>query len=491
MSKKNQLKKRLQYGTISIVMAILFIAVIIVGNLGVDFLTNRFNLKLDISAEGIYSISEQTEILLKNLDEPVTAYILLSENEVESQNGYAQANELLKRYANLSGGKFSVEYVDIYKNPFFMEKYETGSNSVSTGSIILEGSKRFKVMGLVDLYELRTGYDSSSQSTYDYVYGFSADQTFASALHYVTTEQLPNVVTVTGHGEYYDASFMALFESNNYSISSINIAMEEIPANCDLLIVGTPTADYTAEEIDKLDTYLNQANANAMVFTDVQGASLPVFDRYFTEWGVEYADAVVCDDSRAITSQAWVVPYIAATNVTETLSYSADSILISPYSRQMNVLWDNRSYRTTTVLMQTSDKSYAKSYADGAEQITSYARAEGDAAGPYPVAVLSSQSRTINNQSVKSNVIFFASSAIANEVFLSEQNFFNTKFMIAAMNYLNPVVDAVSIEAREFTDDSLVILAETANVILIALVVVIPLLIMALGLFVWIRRKNK
>ena len=488
MSKKNQLKKKLQYGSISIVLAVLFIAYIIVGNLGVTFLTDRFNLKLDMSAEGLYEISEQTEIMLKNLSEPVTAHILLSENEVENTNGYAQANELLKRYANMSGGLFTINYVDVYKNPTFIQNYET-NETIGRGAIIMESSQRFKVMELYDLYEIGTSYNSSTGSTTEYISGFAADQAFASGLHYVTTKQLPNAVTVIGHGEVYDSSFLELFTSNNYTVTSINIAMEEIPANCDLLILGTPTADYTEDEINKIDAYLNDNTGNAMVFTDMEAANMPVFQRYFEEWGVAYEDAIVCDDTRAISSQAWVVPYILSTEVTEIMKYDSNSILVAPYSRQMNVLWETRDSRSTTVLLQTSDSSYAKNYAT--QQIASLVREENDAAGPYPIAILSTQSRYVNNERLTSNVMFFSTSAIVNSTFLAEQNMYNSKFVIAAMNQMNPVVDAVSIEARSYTDDSLVVLQETANVILIVLVIVIPLLIMALGLFVWIRRKNK
>ena len=265
--------------------------------------------------------------------------------------------------------------------------------------------------------------------------------------------------------------------------------MEEIPANCDLLILGTPTADYTEDEINKVDAYLNDNTGNAMVFTDMEAANMPVFQRYFEEWGVAYEDAIVCDDTRAISSQAWVVPYILSTEVTENMKYDSNSILVAPYSRQMNVLWETRDSRSTTVLLQTSDSSYAKNYAT--PQIASLVREDNDAAGPYPIAVLSTQSRYVNNERLTSNVMFFSTSAIVNSTFLAEQNMYNSKFVIAAMNQMNPVVDAVSIEARSYTDDSRVVLQETANVILIVLVIVIPLLIMALGLFVWIRRKNK
>ncbi len=491
MSNKNQLKKKLQYGSISVVLVVVFIAAVILANLGVSFLTDRFNLKWDISTAGLYEISEQTEVMLKNLDTPVTAYILLPENDVENSNGYAQANELLRRYSVMSDGMFNIEYIDIYKNPTFIQKYETTS-TLNIGAIILESEKRFKTMELVDLYELSTQRDPSTGAASQFISGFAADRTFASALHYVTTEQLPTVAKITGHGESYDQTFMELFASNNYSVIEINLAMEDIPATTDLILLGTPNGDYTDAEIVKLDAYLNSHthDASAIVFTDTTAPAMPNFSRYVAEWGVEFKDAMVLDAERNIGYESFIAPYILTTEMTKDLSVSNNTILAFPEPRAMAQLWKERGVRTTEVIIESSDNAYSKSYANG-NTITTYAKEDGDVTGAFPVCILSSQKEVINNEEHKTKVMFLASSYMTSSVLLSQQSMFNTRFTIAAINHLNPVVDAVSIEARNYTDTSLMVLEQEANVILITLVVAIPLVIMGLGLYVWLRRKNK
>ncbi len=491
MSKKNQLKKKLQYGSISVVLVAVFILAVVIANLGVSYLTDRFNLKLDISTAGLYEISQQTEDMLKNLDTEVTAYILLPENEVENSNGYAQANELLKRYSVMSDGMFKVEYIDVYKNPTFVQKYETTSK-LSTGSIIIDSETRFKTMELIDLYELVSQRDPSTGATNQYISGFAADREFASALHYVTTEQLPTVVKITGHSETYDETFMELFTSNNYSVSEINLAIEEIPAQTDLILLGTPNGDYSEEEIKKLDAYLNSHthNANAIVFTDAGAPDMPNFSRYISEWGVEYQNSLVLDSARNLGYEPFLAPFIKSTEMTEELTVTDNTILAFPFPRGMATLWEKRGSRTTETIIETGSTSYSKLY-DNDETTTSYAKADGDAEGPFPVCVLATQEEMINNEKLKTKVLFFASSYVTSGSMLSQQSVYNTRFLITAMNYLNPVVDAVSIEARNYTDTSLTVLAQEANVILVALVVVIPLAVMGLGLFVWLRRKNK
>jgi hypothetical protein len=74
-------KRKLQYGSISVLLTVVFIACVLLANMGVSYLDDRYTLRLDMSDTGMYEISPQTEVMLKNLKEPVTAYILMTEDQ--------------------------------------------------------------------------------------------------------------------------------------------------------------------------------------------------------------------------------------------------------------------------------------------------------------------------------------------------------------------------------------------------------------------------
>ncbi|NLD87850.1 MAG: GldG family protein [Clostridiales bacterium] len=482
-------KKKLQYGSISIVLVIVFIASIVLINAGVSFLTDRYNLKADISAAGLYEISEQTEIMLKNLKEPVTAYILLSEDEVSQSTGYAEANELLKRYASMSNGKFTVQYVDIYKNPTFTQNFET-DQTLSRGSFIIESPKRFKVASLTDLYEISTNYDKTTGKSSQYYSGFAADQSFASALHYVTTEDLPTVAKIVGHNERYAETFLDIFESNNYYVQEINLMMEDIPADVAMIIIGAPTTDYTMEEIDKIDNYLVENHGSAIVFSDMMSEATPNLDLYYEEWSVKYNNEMALDATRAVSSPIMIAPMLVDTTLTENLPVSANDIILAPYSRTMDQVFESRGGRTSKAILRTSDNSYAKPYSTE-KQITTYEKEAGDTDGPLNVAVLCTLSEFVNNTRMDTNVLFFGTSAIASDSMLGTASFTNLKFLTSAIDYMNPMVDAVSIEAKDFTSTELIIMEDQARVIFWVLIVALPLVILALGFVVWIKRRNK
>ena len=125
-------------------------------NMGVSYLTDRFYLKADITPTGVYEISDTSKILLENLDMDIRVHILLSEDDVTNSTYYNVANEFLKRYRALSNNRISIDYIDIYKNPAFLNNYTATSDEITSGSFIIETDLRYKVLKLADLYKLST-----------------------------------------------------------------------------------------------------------------------------------------------------------------------------------------------------------------------------------------------------------------------------------------------------------------------------------------------
>ncbi|MDD6876753.1 MAG: GldG family protein [Clostridiaceae bacterium] len=481
--------KKLQYGTLSVVLTVVFIAVIVLVNAGVSYLTDRYSLKADISAAGYYQISEQTEAMLKNLSEPVTCYILMSESDVQASTAYSVSAEFLKRFETLSNGMFSVEYVDVYKNPTFMNRYDENSG-VSVGSFIIESEKRYRVCSLYDLYEISNSYDDEGNLDTQYISGFDADEQFASMLHYVTTGQLPTVCLVTGHGESYGDDLREIFDSNNYDVVELNLMLEDIPSGTDMLVIGAPYTDYTEDEIEKLDRYFLEDFGSAMVFMSYGADRLDNLENYFAEWGVEYSSTLVLDSKRALTLQPMVVPFIQKTDLSGTMSFDSNTLICTPFSRAINVLWDERSSRSVTVELQTSDSAYAKAYGTD-KNVSTFLKEDGDAEGTFNVAVMSEYWQWINNRAYYARILFFGTPNLAEDSMLETKALYNKQYLTAAISYLTPSTDAITLTARDLTSTEMAVLDEQANVILVALVVVLPVLVVALGVVVWLKRRNK
>ncbi|MBQ5777644.1 MAG: Gldg family protein, partial [Oscillospiraceae bacterium] len=98
-------KKKLQYGSASALFVVVFIAIVVVLNIFASFLTERFSLKLDMTAEGQYSLSEESRNMLRELENPVTIYILSPKSEMEKSESGKRTVEMVARYGSALGSK--------------------------------------------------------------------------------------------------------------------------------------------------------------------------------------------------------------------------------------------------------------------------------------------------------------------------------------------------------------------------------------------------
>jgi len=482
-------KRRFAYGSISIVLVVAFIACVIIANAGLSYLTDRYRLKIDITDTGLYEISETSRRILTNLKEDVTVYILMAEDEVQNYDGFAQANELLKMYRSLANEHFHIEYVDVYKNPTFLSQYQDTGEDLTSGSFIIQSDKRYKTCKLTDLYEYGTYYNSETDSNYSYISGYQADQTFATAIHYVTTDNLPTVALITGHDEYYSDGLLKIFTNNNFIVEEIALAFEEIPSNTAIVVMGAPQQDYTAEEIEKLDKYLSDDYGNVMAFTGISTEPTPNLDLYYEEWGIQVSDQLVCDSARAITSLYYVVPYVVDNTICSNLT--SESMVVIPYGRAMSKLWDTSSTgRTATTVLESANTSYGKDYSDSSTTITTFNKEEGDQDGPFAMAIYSEYATTISSTEYTSKFLLVSSGYAVEDSYLGTSSLENQEFFTDAINYLYPSINAISIDSISLSSGSLIILEDQAAVCFWLLVVVFPVLVGGLGLYVWLKRRH-
>ncbi len=480
--------KRFKHGSISVLFAVIFIAIVIVVNLMVGAIGDRFNLSMDITVDGIYTVSDTTVDMLQNLEEQVSVYIMLSEEVVETNQGYLDANELLKRMVNYSNGMLTLEYVDLLQNPNFRNSF-SNPDSIISGSIVVQSSKRDHVIDIYDLYD--TSYDY--QSGQEYTSGYQADQVIASTLHYVTTDEIPKAAFITGHGEVVDnASFTSIFSSNSYEMSEIALINEDIPQDINTLIINAPTTDYSEEEINKLNEFLSlEVDNNLIVVYSQNMYELERLNRYLSEWGAEPGENIVIDTERAANpNPAVFIPELLSHEITDSIIQSGIEAVVVPGTTDINVTYESNGYRTSTVLMQSADSSYGKNFLSG-ETIDDITKQSGDPEGPFPLMVLTTDYQYVDNEPVYHNVVFIASPDLVSSTVIDNSAYQNKTLLTAVIDYINPSVDAVMVEAIDFQNVAMVVTASAGTAILVIFVILIPVAFLAIGILVFIRRRNR
>ena len=144
--------------------------------------------KYDISASKLYSITSNTKVVVNALEQDVTIYWVVQSGE-ENQ----VIENLLSKYDSLSD---HIEVVkknpDVY--PTFAEQYT--DETVQNNSLIVECGERTRFIGYDDIFVQEPDIYSYSYST-----SFDGEGAITSAIDYVTTEELPKIYILEGHGE--------------------------------------------------------------------------------------------------------------------------------------------------------------------------------------------------------------------------------------------------------------------------------------------------
>ena len=479
-------QRRMKIGALSVVSILVVIAAVIAFNYFVDYIANRYVLEIDMTSESEYEISEETAQLLSTLQEPITITVLCNETDYESDEDLRRLPKVFQRYVQLSGGMVEVKYINAVTNPGIFKSYDK-LGDLSTQDIIVESAKRYKALKPHDLLEYQTAQNSAG-GTSQYVTGLRAEQRLTSAILYVIANKVPKASYITGHQETTNLEAMeGLLTSGNYDVDSVSLMQAgEIPSDVDMIIISQPKGDYTVEEINLIDEFL-EGGGRAIVTFASDTPELPNLESYFEEWGVRYESQMVYDTERCFAGyNAYILPNVVTVEgLTENLD--RNGYVVIPGARPISVLWQQDNWRGTQPLFTTSNSAYAR---DLSTESTAMEQTDSDATGPFNVGVLAYQNKMHNLNSTFSYVLFLNAGTLGDTA-LTNSAFINKAYFLSALNFMSSDSEAVSIESKDLTTDTLAITGATLSVLYYLLIFIIPGVCLILGILVWVRRRHK
>ena len=481
-------------GGMATALSVVFIAIVVALNLLVSALTDRFpSLDIDLTAQKVNSLSNQALEIAKNVDREVTIYLIgtqegYEQNQIYSsyvQRGmqYSQVSSLVKRLVE-ANPLISMEYVDPDTNPEFISQYE--SDSLATGKVLVESDLRHTVLTVNDLFIINQETGSTINS--------KVDSALAGALELVNMDTVPVMSIITGHGEMLSTSNMAAFvdnmEQNNFQVEEVDILTQEIPENTQVLMIATPTTDFSTEEIDKIRAYLDDETRDQQVTLLVSAypsqGELPNLAAFLEEWGVQVGTGVVAEtDSNYAAYDARGVLVTASPLVLTSNTYSR---LLSYYSAPITLTFEENNGISTTPLWTTQDSAYVIT-ADMTEE-----DAANPETGEQVVASLSSKDVEVNGETYARNVVVFGSSDLFTDNFMGTSAFEDSTYMNDLLLDLTDT-DAsavVTVEEEEVETMQLDVSASTGTVSLLGILFTggIPVVILLVGLGIYLKRRH-
>lgn len=468
-------KKHIKNGSYAMVMSVIFIAVVIVINMIVSTIPSKYS-EIDVSSQKLYSIGDETKKMLKDLDKDVTIYQI-----AQSGSEDEKITNLLKKYEDESK-HIKVEQKDPVVNPKFVSEYT--SDNLSSNSLIVVCGDRNKVIDYNNIYESSMDYQTYSYQTT----GFDGEGQITSAIGYVTSEDLPILYTLEGHGEKdMDSSIKEDIEKANMDIKSLNLLTEgSVPDDADCLFIDSPSTDISEDEKNAIITYLENGG-KAMIFSDYITEDLPNFDAVLANYGVERAEGIVFEGDNqhyAMQMPYYLVPTINSTDASSETA-SGGYYVLAPYAQGIQKSDDIRDTVTINSILTTSDKAYSKTDLNSGTM----EKEDGDTDGPFDLGVSITESL---DDGKETQIVYYSTSNLMESQVNQMVSGGNEKLIVESLKWMTDTDDSatVSIPSKSLSVSYLTITDYDAAFWKICTIALIPGIFLVIGFVVWMKRRK-
>lgn len=472
-------KRSLKYGSNA---AILIVAVVAIAIL-VNILVGMTDLKLDLTSNKLFSLSDVTKSELEKLDKDVEIIGLFDDSKVSGDTEYKQVTELLNLYAK--NPHIKVSYIDPDRNPGIINELDSddtmdlGSSDFVVRSIV-NGNEKKKKLEYYDLFSVQ--FDQSTFQTY--VTGSTAEQGFTGAIKYVTSEVTPVIYFTEDHNEIdIDSDYTNVkdyLEKNNFLVKKLNlISVENIPEDAALLIIASPKKDISINERVVLDEYLS--NGGKAIFMFDYLANDPSFDQFNALF--EKFNLALNYDKVKETDESRHIPNDPSTMV---LNVSSNSIIPQSFktllnnSRSISILKNQKEYVKTTSLMTASENAIG--------EMVSKSRGD-DLKGPLDIAVAVEYEGGMKPSKL---IVMGNASFISDSAYRAFGDYYNNSmaFFLQSMNWMIDKKDEIIVPTKNYENNTITITQQQTTIMGGALVIILPLLILGTGLAVYLRRRH-
>jgi len=465
--------KSTRAGGYTMLSAILVIAIAVLINLAVGKLPASVTQK-DLSADRMFTLSDQTVALTESLYEPVTIYWIVTDT---NEDGYL--TQLLPLYAERSAN-LTVEKIDPVVQPGFAGAYTDQAPTLNDLVVVSETRSCYIPYSSLYLYNYDDYYQTGS-----YDAQFAGESEITRAIDYVTTDDLSKVYLLTGHGEAeLQTTFTGGMRSLNLETESLNLlTVERVPEDADCLLINNPQSDLTETERDVLLTYIDNGGSLLLLTdceTDEDWQNLRAVTQRF---GLRAQTGIVIEGDSGMSLANYpyyLFPALGSHEITQPIADGGYAVL-SPFSGSL-VIENVPEGVSVTPLLESSDKAFAKPAGAGADTTR---RETGDIDGPFTLAAAAEDTGT------SARLVWCAGAMLTDEETNAISAGANEDFFLNALAWMCGHESGISIHPKQMDSQLLVVSARTSSVLAITMCFVIPAALLAAGITVTVKRRRR
>ena len=463
-------RQALRGGAYSLAVTAVVLAIAVAVNILASALPGSLT-RYDISSSKLYSITSNTKAVVSGLTEDVTIYWIVQAGEEDEI-----IENLLEKYDSLS------DHIDVVKRnpdvyPTFAAQYT--DEAVANNSLVVECGEKSRYIALTDIYLGEVNVYSGTYDTTD----FDGEGAITSAIDYVTSDDYPQIYLLEGHGEQeLPAAFTEQIEKENMETNTLSLLnVDAIPEEADCVVIYGPQSDLSEEEVEILSDYVSGGGKLLVCAGAVEGGLLENLYSLLSGYGVTVHDGLVVDTDRAHYALGY--PYMLMPDMSS--SPATDALMeenyypILPLALGLTVE-EGAGSGTVTALLTTSETAISKA---AGYEFTSYDFEEGDAEGPFTLAV------SVEN-SGGGQIYWFTSDQFLLELYNAISSGANLNMTMNALGDLIGESEAMAIRSKSLNYNYLTISDSTASLLKALMVGVFPLAYLAIGIVVVVKRKK-
>lgn len=457
-------------GSYTLLMGVIVLAILIVVNVIMGLLPATWT-NFDISSTRLYSITSDTKVVVNNLEEDITIYWICQTDEEDDV-----IQSLLNKYDSLSS-HISVVKRNPDEYPTFAEQYTDDDAANNDLVVVNDEDETYRYISYDDMYPYEVDY-----STYSYVYYFDGEGLITSAINYVTTDDLPILYIVEGHGESdLPDDFTSSIEKANYETQTLSLVSEnEVPEDADCVLIYAPESDISETEADILIDYVENGGKLMVLCGLVADVEFDNLNSVLEAYDVTVEEGIVIEEDQSYYAFGYpymLLPEIESSDMTDSL-IEDNYYVILPIASGLTVSDDAEN---VTTLLSSSDTAFSK--IDGYE-IDTYDEEDDDIDGPFALAV----DITTDGDG---EMIWIACSYMLEDDYNSYSSGANLDLVMNCVSQLAGETESVTIQSKSLSYNYLTISESVSSMMLMVMIVVIPAAFLIIGIIVIVRRRMK
>jgi ABC-type uncharacterized transport system involved in gliding motility auxiliary subunit len=463
--KKGMKRRSFLYSSNLLLMIVLMLAIVVV----VNILLSRYHQRFDFTEARIHSLSDQSIKVVKALKNDVNLKAFFREGNMAR----ARMEDLLKIYAYQSP-RVKFEFIDPDKNPGLVKRYEVTAD----GTTVLEaGDKDTRITG-------------------------ATEEDITNALIQVTREKKKTVYFLEGHGELstevVEEGGISFAKDElaklGYEVKKQSLALaDSFPKDCAALVIPGPKKDLLPAELETISKYLEDGG-RVLFLVDAQVT--PGFIPYLAGYGFKLENDLILDPASRMIGGDYFMPFIdryESHEITRNFRYAT----FFPFARSVEPI-EPKPERVGAVnaLGKTSEDSYAKRDFTLKAKMTlkeiAFDKAK-DKAGPLTIAGVASLKPKVSDAAAPAGPANEGRFAVVGDSDFASNRYYNLSgngnFFLNILNWLTQESDLISIMPKTSNPRTIQLSPSQGKLIFWVSVVILPLLVLAFGISIWLRRR--